>query len=93
MFRECLADLQRKTLDQALTSLQGASARAVDALVVHLDHDNPWIVHAAAMAILGQALKGREQLEFTARLEKVEDALKLKGGTRTQWQDYNYKRR
>lgn len=70
-FIAALRTAQREALDSAILELQAASLRAVKKLVANLDSANDFASNNAAVAILSNALKGREQSEILKRIDEL----------------------
>jgi transposase-like protein len=71
-FAARLRDLQGRALDEAMLNLQTASTRAVATLIKNLSNENAFASNAAAVAILGNALKWRDTSDLQDRLEQLE---------------------
>jgi hypothetical protein len=57
---------------EALSNLQRAMAKASDTLASLLDSKEDWLRHRAAVDIIVQGMKAREQLEIDRRLAELE---------------------
>jgi transposase-like protein len=71
-FAASLRNLQGRALDEAMFNLQTASTRAVATLIKNLESENAFASNAAAVAILGNALKWRDTSDLQDRLEQLE---------------------
>lgn len=74
-FAERLRAAQRAALDDAILELQAASIRAVRKLIANMDAENVFASNAAALAVLSNSLKAREQGEIMSRIERLQTML------------------
>ena len=75
-FAAAVRSAQHKALTDAIGQLQAVSLQAVQTLVANLASEVGSVSNRAAIAILDQAIKGRELLDFAERLASLENTLK-----------------
>ena len=76
-FRKAYLAARRQVVDDAIALMQRASKRAVATLIANLESDNPSVQVRSAQLLIDHSMKGVELLELEARLQDVEEALKL----------------
>lgn len=79
-FKADLAAARRRAFDEALSTLKGLTARAVETLAELLNSKHEAERRHAAVDLLGFAMKAHEAGEIEARLEHLENILKTAGG-------------
>ena len=82
-FREAFGLARRELLDAAIGRLQAATAAAVEALTRNLTcRGKPSIEISAARALLENCWRSLEHVELADRVQRLEDAIKVREGGR-----------
>ena len=71
-FQSRYREARRQVVEQAVSALQRAAGKSVEALQRNLTCGVPTAEIAAAKAILDQAFRGMEVLDLAARIEQLE---------------------
>jgi hypothetical protein len=82
LFKAEFRTARRRVLEQAVSSLTGATRKAVAALVRCLKCKDRGIEMRAAVAVLGQAMRAAELLDLTERVEDLERRAAAQQGAR-----------
>lgn len=74
-FVGALRTAKTEAFNDAILELQAGALKAVRRLVLNLESQNDFASNAAAIAILSNGLKGREQSEIMKRIDDLQEML------------------